>query len=220
MSYKLVFHAVLFSTTVLAADKPNIVVLFADDLGFGDLAIYGHPTSTSPNLDKMAKEGLTFTQFYSASPVCSPSRAALLTGRYQSRSGIWPGVFGAASTGGLPHDEITSAEVLKEAGYATAIVGKWHLGVGQNQTYLPTNHGFDYYLGIPYSHDMCPCLVCFYPDQPCFDKCRTGDTPCPLFENTRIIKQPADFTTLTANYTNAATSFIQKNAGMNSKSVT
>jgi arylsulfatase A len=94
------------------------------------------------------------------------------------------------------------------------------LGVGQNQTYLPTNHGFDYYLGIPYSHDMCPCLVCFYPDQPCFDKCRTGDTPCPLFENTRIIKQPADLITLTATYTNAATSFIQKNAGMNSKSVT
>ncbi|XP_062500868.1 arylsulfatase A-like [Corticium candelabrum] len=212
MSYKVLLCTAVVLAAAVSADKPNIVVLFADDLGFGDLAVYGHPTSTTPNLDKMAKEGLVFTQFYSASPVCSPSRVALLTGRYQTRSGIWPGVFGAASTGGIPHNETTSAEVLKQAGYATAIVGKWHLGVGKNQTYLPTNHGFDYYMGIPYSHDMCPCLICFYPNQACFDKCRTGDTPCPIFENTRIIKQPADFTTLTATYTNAATSFIQKNA--------
>eukprot|EP00118_Oscarella_pearsei_P022434 m.259563 g.259563 ORF g.259563 m.259563 type:complete len:513 (+) comp40423_c1_seq7:3494-5032(+) len=194
------------------AQKPNIVLLFADDLGYGDLGVYGHPTSTSPNLDKMAHEGLVFTQFYSASPVCSPSRAALMTGRYQTRSGIWPGVFNPASTGGLPHNETTVAEILKKEGYATAIVGKWHLGVGANNTYLPTNHGFDYYMGIPYSHDMCPCLICFYPDQPCFDKCRTQDTPCPLFENSKIMVQPADFTTLTATYTNAATGFISKNA--------
>ncbi|XP_065827553.1 arylsulfatase A-like [Oscarella lobularis] len=194
--------------------KPNIVLLFADDLGFGDLGVYGHPTSTTPNLDTMAKEGLVFTQFYSASGVCSPSRAALLTGRYQTRSGIWPGVFGANSAGGLPHNETTIAEVLKEEGYATAIVGKWHLGVGftKNNTYLPIHQGFDYYLGIPYSHDMCPCLICFYPDQPCFDKCRTSETPCPLFENSTIIQQPADFTTLAATYTNAATAFIRKNS--------
>ncbi|XP_065827633.1 arylsulfatase A-like [Oscarella lobularis] len=212
MAGAIVLLFLVFFVSVHDAQKPNIVLLFADDLGYGDLGVYGHPTSSSPNLDKMAKEGLLFTQFYSASSVCSPSRAALITGRYQTRSGIWPGVFVAASTGGLPHNETTVAEILKKEGYATAIVGKWHLGVGANNTYLPTNHGFDYYMGIPYSHDMCPCLICFYPDQPCFDKCRTHDTPCPLFENSKIVKQPADFTTLTATYTNAATGFINQNA--------
>ncbi|XP_065181771.1 arylsulfatase A-like isoform X1 [Sycon ciliatum] len=191
---------------------PNIVLLFADDLGYGDLGCYGHPTSHSPNLDKMAAEGLRFTQFYSASPVCSPSRAALLTGRYQIRSGIWPMVFGASSTGGLPHNETTIAEGLKKVGYATGMVGKWHLGVGANNTYLPVNQGFDHYLGIPFSHDMCPCAICFYPNQSCFDGCRKGEAPCPLFMDNEIVQQPADLTTLTQRYTDAATGFIQKSA--------
>ncbi len=149
----------------LAVDNPpNVVILFADDLGYGDLGAYGHPTSSTPNLDQLAKDGLLLTQFYSASPVCSPSRAALLTARYQTRSGIWPGVFSPPDEGGLPHNETTTAEVLKEMGYNTAIIGKWHLGVGENGTYLPTNQGFDYYLGIPYSHGMCPTVICFYPN--------------------------------------------------------
>ena len=143
--------------------KPNIVILFADDLGYGDLGAYGHPTSSTPNLDQLARDGLVLTQFYSASPVCSPSRAALLTARYQTRSGIWPGVITANAVGGLPHNETTIAELLKNVGYNTAIVGKWHLGVGEKGMYLPKYQGFDYYLGIPYSVDMCPTEICFYP---------------------------------------------------------
>jgi arylsulfatase A len=105
------------------------------------------------------------------------------------------------------------AELLKPAGYSSAIVGKWHLGVGANNTYLPTNQGFDYYLGIPYSHDFCPCFTCFAPNIPCFDRCRTGETPCPVFENTDIVQQPADLLSLTATYIDAATSFIKTKAG-------
>ncbi|XP_064396908.1 arylsulfatase A-like [Halichondria panicea] len=195
-----------------AVAKPNVILLFADDLGYGDLTMYGHPTSTNPNLEKMASEGLLFTQFYSASPVCSPSRAALLTGRYQTRSGVYPGVFGSNSVGGLPLNETTIAEGLKAEGYNTSIIGKWHLGVGKDNEYLPTRQGFDSYLGIPFSHDMCPCLVCFYPNAPCFDKCRTGESPCPLFQNEKIVQQPADFLQLTENYVKGAESFIKTNA--------
>ncbi|CAI8012829.1 Arylsulfatase A, partial [Geodia barretti] len=105
------------------------------------------------------------------------------------------------------------AELLKPAGYSSAIVGKWHLGVGANNTYLPTNQGFDHYLGIPYSHDFCPCFTCFAPNIPCFDSCRTDETPCPVFNNTDIVQQPADLLSLTATYINAATSFIKTKAG-------
>uniref|UniRef100_A0A3Q4FZ97 Arylsulfatase A n=1 Tax=Neolamprologus brichardi TaxID=32507 RepID=A0A3Q4FZ97_NEOBR len=109
---------------------------------------------------------LRFTDFYSTCPVCSPSRASLLTGRYQTRSGIYPGVLYPGSIGGLPLNETTIAEVLKPLGYATAVTGKWHLGVGHNGMFLPTKQGFDHFLGIPYSHDMGPCknLTCFPPD--------------------------------------------------------
>nr|XP_014435206.1 arylsulfatase A-like [Pelodiscus sinensis] len=137
-----------------ATTPPNIVLIFADDLGFGDLGSYGHPTSATPNLDKMAARGLRFTDFYASCPVCSPSRAALLTGRYQTRSGVYPGVFYPGSRGGLPLAEVTVAEVLKAQGYATAMVGKWHLGLGANSSFLPIHQGFDHFLGVPYSHDQ------------------------------------------------------------------
>ena len=195
--------------------QPNIVLLFADDLGYGDLTVYGHPTSSTPNLQAMANEGMVLTQFYSASPVCSPSRAALLTGRYQTRSGIWPMVFNCGDVGGLPLNETTTAELVKTKGYNTAIVGKWHLGVGENGMYLPTHQGFDYYLGIPYSHDMCPCKTCFYPHAPCDISCLSGIVSCPLYENTDIIQQPVDLTTLAEKYSQAATGFIKDNAGKN-----
>ncbi|XP_069085572.1 arylsulfatase A-like isoform X2 [Pleurodeles waltl] len=133
---------------------PNIVLIFADDLGYGDLGCYGHPSSLTPNLDQLAARGLRFTDFYTSGSVCTPSRAALLTGRFQTRSGAYPGVFYPGSRGGLPLSEITIAEVLQAHGYSTAMVGKWHLGYGANGTFLPTHQGFQRFLGVPYSHDQ------------------------------------------------------------------
>eukprot|EP00049_Salpingoeca_infusionum_P004853 m.84637 g.84637 ORF g.84637 m.84637 type:complete len:621 (-) comp12757_c0_seq2:1177-3039(-) len=173
--------AVAVAERVQQPQRPNIVFLFADDLGYGDLGCYGHPTSDTPNIDKLASEGMKFLDFYTSSPVCSPSRAGLLTGRYQTRSGIYPGVFEPASTQGLPHNETTIANQLKSIGYNTAIVGKWHLGVGNVSQYLPTNFGFDQYTGIPYSHDMPDPADCFargptMENLPCFP----GTPPDPM----------------------------------------
>ncbi|XP_062860428.1 arylsulfatase A [Trichomycterus rosablanca] len=193
-----------------AASLPNFVLLFADDLGFGDLGCSGHPTSLTPNLDRLAANGLRFTDFYSTSPVCSPSRASLLTGRYQTRSGIYPGVLYPGSRGGLPLNETTIAEVLKPLGYATAMMGKWHLGYGANGTYLPTRQGFDHYLGIPYSHDMGPChnLTCFPPDVKCYGYCDVGVVTVPLMHGETIKQQPVDFVQLEDAYSDFATDFI------------
>ncbi|KAL2093347.1 hypothetical protein ACEWY4_010659 [Coilia grayii] len=198
----------------VSSSPPNFILLFADDLGFGDLGCYGHPNSLTPNLDKLAAKGLRFTDFYVTSPVCSPSRASILTGRYQTRSGIYPGVLYPGSRGGLPLNETTIAEVLKPLGYNTAIMGKWHLGVGLNGTYLPTRQGFDSYLGIPYSHDMGPChnLTCFPPDVKCFGFCDRGVVTVPLMHNEVIIQQPVDFLNLETAYSNFATTFIRDSA--------
>jgi arylsulfatase A len=170
---------------------PNLVILFADDLGYGDLGCYGHPTIRTPNLDRMAAEGLKFTQYYGM-PVCSPSRAALLTGRLPIRSGLNRVLF-PASTGGIPDDELTLAEALKARGYATMCIGKWHLG--HLPPYLPTRHGFDHYFGIPYSNDM--------------DVQKSNHPPIPLMRDESIIEQPADQDTLTLRYTREAVRFIQ-----------
>jgi len=173
------------------AGKPNIVVIFADDLGYGDLGCFGHPTINTPNLDRMAAEGMKLTQFYSAACVCTPSRAALMTGRLPIRNGMCGerrSVLFPDSSGGLPGSEITMAEALKSAGYATACVGKWHLG--HLPQYLPTRHGFDSYYGIPYSNDM---------------------KPCPLMRNEKVIEEPAEQSTLTKRYAREAVGFIEKN---------
>ena len=130
---------------------PNFVILFCDDLGYGDLGSFGHPTIRTPELDQMAAEGLKFTQFYSASAVCSPSRASLLTGRYPHRHGTLRVYFHHHETG-LNPDEITLAEALKPQGYSSACIGKWHLG--HKESFLPLNQGFDTYYGVPYSNDM------------------------------------------------------------------
>ena len=138
-----------------SAERPNIVVLFADDLGYGDLGSYGHPTIRTPELDRLAREGQRWTDFYATAPVCSPSRAALLTGRLPVRSGLYGrrvGVFFPNDPGGIPDSELTLAEVLQENGYRTAIFGKWHLG--DRPEAWPTRHGFDVWHGIPYSNDM------------------------------------------------------------------
>ncbi|XP_033624366.1 arylsulfatase A-like [Asterias rubens] len=192
--------------------RPNVVILFADDLGYGDLESYGHPTSVTPNLNNLSSNGLQFMQFYVTSPVCSPSRAALLTGRYQTRSGVWPGVFIPSSTGGLPHNEVTIAEILQPLNYSTAIVGKWHLGAGKDGNFLPIYQGFDEYYGIPYSHDMCFCSKCFYPNDRCFDNCDTQYSRCPLYHGKTIIEQPVDLVTLEKRYTSYAKEYISRNA--------
>ena len=131
---------------------PNFVIIFADDMGYADISPYGGKART-PNLARMAKEGVRFTDFYVAQPVCSASRAALLTGCYPNRIGIL-GALNPYSKEGIHSNELTLAEVLKTRGYATAIYGKWHLGY--QPQFLPTRHGFDDYFGLPYSNDMWP----------------------------------------------------------------
>ncbi|MGJ8680205.1 sulfatase family protein [Paraglaciecola sp.] len=131
--------------------SPNIIFIFADDLGYGDLSSFGATDIQTPNIDSLGKQGITFTEFYSASSICSPSRAGLLTGRMPQRMGI-NGVFFPDSWTGMPPEEVTMAEVLKTKNYQTGMVGKWHLG--HHQKFLPLQQGFDEYFGIPYSNDM------------------------------------------------------------------
>ena len=155
--YLAIIYAPWARSSAAAVEKPNILILFADDLGYGDLNVYGHPTTSTPRIDQMAAEGIKFTQWYSGFHVCSPSRGTMMTGRLPIRWGgagpSWTGgVFNADAVGGLPQNETTIAEALKSAGYSTHAVGKWHLG--QQKKFLPTSHGFDSYLGIPYSDDM------------------------------------------------------------------
>ena len=138
-----------------APQKPNIIFIYADDLGYGDLGCYGSPVNRTPNLDRLAKDGIRFTDFYSAAPNSSPSRAALLTGRYPIRMGI-NDVFHPPSFTGIPASEIKLSEVLHQQGYRTGIVGKWHLG--HMYKFLPLQNGFDEYFGIPYSNDMASCF--------------------------------------------------------------
>ncbi len=186
------------ASPALAASKPNLVILFADDLGYGDLGCYGHPTMRTPHLDRMAVEGVRFTQFYAAAPVCTPSRAALLTGRLPIRSGLTRVLF-PYSDGGIQDNEVTIAEALKPAGYATACVGKWHLG--HLPQYLPTRHGFDRYFGIPYSNDMARPFATGPRYNP--------GPPLPLMRNEEIIETNPDQAELTPRYTAEATAFIR-----------
>jgi arylsulfatase len=177
------------SAKALAQPKtPNIVVIYADDLGYGDLGCYGGALRT-PNLDRLAAEGVRFTHAYSANPVCSPSRAALLTGRYPTRVGV-PHVLFPHSTTGLAEGETTLAQMLKPSGYKTMCVGKWHLG--HLQPYLPDRRGFDGYFGIPYSNDMSPRVLLS----------QTGG-------QTAVVEREATLAALTPRYTEQATKFIR-----------
>ncbi|QDU63138.1 Arylsulfatase [Planctomycetes bacterium Pan216] len=177
-------------------DEPNVVIIFTDDLGYGDLGCYGHPTIATPNLDQMAAQGMKFTDFYSACSVCTPSRAALMTGRLPIRNGMWGNrrVLFPNSPGGLQQSEVTIARALKQVGYETLCVGKWHLG--HHPEYLPTSHGFDQYFGIPYSNDM--------------EVEKRGDPPLPLMENETVLEAPVDQTTLTKRYTEKVVSYIKE----------
>ena len=136
-----------------ARERPNVILIFLDDMGYGDLSVTGALGYKTPNIDQMAAEGTRFTNFLATQAVCSASRAALLTGCYPNRIGIY-GALGPASLRGLNPDEETIAELLKEQGYATGIFGKWHLGF--QKVFLPLQHGFDEFYGVPYSHDMWP----------------------------------------------------------------
>jgi arylsulfatase A len=193
-----------------AADPPNIVVIFADDLGYGDLGCYGHPTIRTPNLDQMAREGMRFTQFYSAAEVCTPSRAALLTGRLPPRSGMCSNQRRVAfpnTKGGLPASEWTIAELLKSKGYATACIGKWHLG--HLPEYSPLEHGFDYFYGLPYSNDMDRVMTA-PAGRAAFLKPQIDYWNVPLFRNREVIERPADQHTLTKRYTDEAIRFVRE----------
>jgi arylsulfatase A-like enzyme len=202
-------RSLLVASLLLGAadpEKPNIVVILADDLGYGDLSCYGHPTIRTPNLDRMAAEGMRFTDFYVAAPVCTPSRAALLTGRYAVRSGMASErrrVLFPNSAGGLPDGEITIAEGLKTRGYVTAMVGKWHLG--HLPQYLPTKQGFDTYFGLPYSNDM-DRLPAAKPGEP-----KWSQFDVPLLRNEEVVERPADQNTLTRRYTEEAVKVIKAN---------
>ncbi len=177
--------------SVSAQRRPNIIFIYADDMGYGDLGCYGAKAIKTPNIDRMAAEGLRLTSFYSVSPICTPSRAALMTGRYAARMGIdqmhLANVLFPNDKTGLPQAETTIARALKEKGYKTACIGKWHLG--RVSPHRAIDHGFDYYFGIPYSNDM---------------------TPTPIVRNDDVVEEPANQDTLTRRYTEEAVSFIER----------
>ncbi|CAL9698903.1 unnamed protein product [Knipowitschia caucasica] len=212
-----VFLCVLLMHLQDTAKKPNFIIILADDIGWGDLDANLNPEvrkNNTPNLNWMAQQGLRFTDFHSPASTCSPSRAALLTGRYGLRNGVTHN-FAVNSVAGLPLSEVTFPQLLQAAGYHTAMIGKWHLG--HNRPYSPTNRGFSYYLGVPYSNDM-GCT-----DSPGYDlpHCPPCDTHrgqyrlsegrgcfhkvgLPLIENSSIVQQPLDLWTLTQTYQSAA----------------
>ena len=182
--------------------SPNIILINCDDLGYGDLGCYGSIRNRTPHIDRLAQEGMRFTDFYMASPVCSPSRAAMMTGCYPPRIGfgsfhgevvLFPGY-----NIGLSEEEVTVASQLKEAGYATKIIGKWHCG--DQPEFLPTRHGFDEYFGIPYSNDMG--RQSDRPDNP----------PLPVVRNETVVQQQPDQRGITERYAEEAVNFIDRHA--------
>ncbi len=180
------------------AGLPNFIIIFCDDLGYADIGPFGSQVNRTPHIDRMAAEGMTFTDFYSTSGVCTPSRASLMTGCYPRRVGLdvsaaqeW--VLFPYDKAGIHENEITIAELLGERGYATACIGKWHLG--DQPPFFPTRHGFDAYYGIPYSNDMGA------------DR-SDSNPPLPLMRDTEIIEAPVDQSTITRRYTEEAVRFI------------
>ncbi len=193
-----------FSTQLVASEDrpPNFVVIFVDDMGYGDLACFGSTVHRTPNLDRMAQEGVRMTDYYSSCSVCTPSRSSLMTGCYPRRVNMHVDehdrcVLFPQAKKGLNPDEVTIAEVLKQKGYATTCIGKWHLG--DHPTFLPTRQGFDSYFGIPYSNDM-----------GARDRDK-GRPPLPLLRNETVISAPVTQDTITSRYTDEAIEFIESN---------
>ena len=208
--------ALLFSATD-SAEPPNFIIIFTDDQGYGDLSCFGSKTIETPNIDRLASEGRKFTSFMVASPVCTPSRAALLTGCYPKRVGMHQHVLFPSSKKGLHPNEYTIADHLKGQGYATACFGKWHLG--HHPEVLPTANGFDTYFGIPYSNDMnhpdnkgkpqggfAGMDILWKDPTSTLTKWKT-----PLFEDTEIVELPVDQRTVTRRYTQKAIDFVVAN---------
>ena len=178
-------------------DKPNVVIIFCDDVGYADVGVFGAKGYKTPNIDRMAAEGVKFTDFYAAAPSCTPSRAALMTGCYPQRVSL-PNVIGPSAKVGISSEEKTIADILKPLGYATACYGKWHLG--DKPKFLPMRHGFDDYFGLPYSNDM-------WPHHPTSD----AYPDLPLIEGEKAIEFNPDQTQLTTWYTEHSVKFIEKN---------
>ena len=183
-----------------AEPRPNFVIVFTDDQGYQDVGCFGSPNIKTPNLDRMARQGMRFTDFYVGQPVCTASRAALLTGCYPNRIGLL-GALGPKSKVGISDKELTMAQVLKTCGYATGVFGKWHLG--DSPQFLPTRHGFDEYFGLPYSNDMWPNLPANPKNYP----------PLPLIRGEQVVGLMPDQTQLTTWYTEHALRFIDLNKG-------
>ncbi len=180
-------NALAPSASAQQKKKPNVIIIFIDDLGYGDLSSFGSPYIETPNIDRIGREGIRLTDFYSCSSVCTPSRAGLLTGRYQVRSGIVRVLFPRDEVG-MPDSEITVAEAMKEQDYATACVGKWHLG--HLPPFRPMRHGFDYYYGILYSNDM---------------------KNVQIFRNDEVVEDdPVDQSLITKKYTQESVNWIRE----------
>jgi len=182
-----------------AEEKPNIIIFFTDDQGYADVGCYGAEGFETPHLDKLATEGIRFTDFYVPATVCTPSRAGLLTGRYPKRANLHEAVIFPYSKHGLSPEEYTMAEMLKNAGYSTACIGKWHLG--HEEEFMPNNHGFDYFFGVPYSNDM---------DGHYYKHNDFQSPPLPVYRNKEIIEEGPDQRYLTKMYTEEAITFIQQ----------
>jgi len=194
-----------------AQEKPNVVVIFTDDQGYGDLGCFGSKKLSTPHIDQMASEGAKLTNFYVAAPVCTPSRAALMTGCYPKRVGMTAPssikihnkpfrVFLAGDQHGLNPEELTIAEVAQQNGYKTGMFGKWHLG--DQPEFLPTRQGFEEFFGLPYSHDIHP----YHPRQSLFNF-----PPLPLLEGETVIEEDADADYFTKRFTEKAVDFIKRN---------
>lgn len=220
------YAAVTHATEQATPRPPNVLLIFMDDQGYQDLGCFGSPTIKTPHIDSIASDGMRFTSFYSASSVCSPSRAALLTGRYPLRAEV-PEVLFPWFDWGLKKEQLTIAEVLKNKGYATACIGKWHLG--SKPEFLPTEHGFDYYYGIPYSNDMAfwdsvPLATnVLFTQEVDLEEYRTLKYNArnrlfglygfpPLVKNKKVVELPADQATLTRRYTDEAIRFMKDHA--------